>query len=482
MAASIPNKALDKIEEQLRATAMSDDVNVYFVLGMPISDIGKGTFVAHLLSALPESDAVKFDGLLNTNANGRHTARGHDDFGIYEKYNPEKRFGDERYILGGYLFREFIDLYGEYENLCFRPHFYLYFVSKLQEIWRSIGKPKNYIVEVGGTIIDYEVDVYIPPAIYHFKRELGDRCKIVLLSELGWNGEYVKTRSIQRAVEELAKRFIAPDVILAREPQHMTPCSEEERVKNEKIIAEQVEQRIGVQIPLPHIISVPFYSSENIDDLGAYYNERLGHFLSNKSQLFIGSTNEGKIQDWENSLGSDYTITSPIDSGVSITVEEGMTSLRENAEKKAVAWAKASDTVAISDDTGFFINALDGAPGVCVKRWGGAFKKELSNAELLKHIEKKLKKHEDTSAYFETVYAVAAPDGRVFSVPFQNHGYIDTSLFEEAHEKGFPLSAVFKANGRDKTWAQMTPEERADWDAPMIKEIKRILQVFTPKT
>lgn len=62
----------------------------YFVFGYPRSDIGKGTLVAQLLANTENSDAIKFDGLLNTNANGRHTASGHDDFGIYEAFNAGK--------------------------------------------------------------------------------------------------------------------------------------------------------------------------------------------------------------------------------------------------------------------------------------------------------------------------------------------------------------------------------------------------------
>lgn len=480
MSAHIPNKALEKILQKIDATALPENVTVYFVLGMPMSDIGKGTFVAHLLSLLQNADAIKFDGLLNTNANGRHTAPGHDDFGIYEKYNPDRTFGDERYILGGHLFREFIDLYGEYENLCFRPHFYSYFISKIQEIWHSIGSPEHYIIEIGGTIIDYEVDIYIPPTISYFKKKLGNRCKIVLMTELGWNGTYVKTRSLQRAVEEFGKRFMTPDIILAREPQHMPALSKDERVAHEVIVSEQVASRIGIQIPPRNIICVPFYDRERIDELGSYYRERLEDFLTDKREIFIGSTNDGKISDWKRYLNGDYIVTSPADAGISIDVEEGDTSLRENAERKAILWAKASGKVTISEDTGFFIHALNNEPGVSIKRWGGKFSKELTNTEFMQHLAESLRGQTDLTAHFETVYAVATPDGRVFSIPFVNEGHIDTSLFGEAADKGFPLSAVFKANGRSKTWAQMTPGERIAWDMPIVAEVKRIVSMLEP--
>ena len=48
----------------------SGEAIFYFVLGYPRSDIGKGTLVAQLLHEIDKSDAIKFDGLLNTNKNG----------------------------------------------------------------------------------------------------------------------------------------------------------------------------------------------------------------------------------------------------------------------------------------------------------------------------------------------------------------------------------------------------------------------------
>ena len=98
----------------------------YFVFGYPRSDIGKGTLVAQLLANTENSDAIKFDGLLNTNANGRHTASGHDDFGINEAFNAGKRWGREHYLLGGELYRDFIKEYGENENLQINPHLSMY--------------------------------------------------------------------------------------------------------------------------------------------------------------------------------------------------------------------------------------------------------------------------------------------------------------------------------------------------------------------
>ena len=477
---NVKNLAIEKLLQKVESIKFSDDTNIYFVLGMPISDIGKGTLVTHMLSILPDSDAIKYDGLLNTNANGRHTAIGHDDFGIYEKYNKDKIFRDDKYILGGQLFKEFIERYGEYENLCFRPHFYLHFVSKIKEMWINCSRPKNFIVEIGGTIIDYEVDIYVPPAIYHFKNELKDRCNIVLLSEVSYNNEYIKTRMVQRSVEELAKRFIFPDFIFAREPKNMPSPTNEGRLENEKDISQKIHERIGLNIVHQKIVCVPFYDQDQIHNLANYYRERIIKlFNQNKKRikLFIGSTNKGKITDYKICF-KDFDVVSPYDLDISLEISENSASLQENSVKKAIQWAKTSGVITIADDTGFFIPALGGKPGVSVKRWGGELEKELTNQEFTKFLQKKLENIDDTSCYFETCYTIANPEGKIYSFSLRNSGKIDKNLFDEAYLHGFPLSAVFRADGRNKTWTEMSEQEKIGWEKELVEHVKRALPLF----
>ncbi|MDR2415142.1 MAG: hypothetical protein LBD75_00565 [Candidatus Peribacteria bacterium] len=45
-----------------------------------------------------------------------------------------------------------------------------------------------------------------------------------------------------------------------------------------------------------------------------------------------------------------------------ISIEENTYSLLENSQKKALEWAKVSGLPTISEDTGFFVQALDGKP------------------------------------------------------------------------------------------------------------------------
>lgn len=195
-------------------------------------------------------------------------------------------------------------------------------------------------------------------------------------------------------------------------------------------------------------------------------------------RLFIGTKNPGKIEDWRGYL-PEAEIISYLDLGIEpVQVEEGFGSLRDNAERKALAWAGASGETTLSDDTGFFIKALGGLPGVSVKRWGGRFEEEMSDAELAAFMEKELEKVEDTSSYFETVCAIARPSGVVASFAVRYPGFIDKSLFGTSFAEGFAIGSVFKADGRRTVWHDMNMDEKRVADREMIEKIREMLRTL----
>lgn len=195
-------------------------------------------------------------------------------------------------------------------------------------------------------------------------------------------------------------------------------------------------------------------------------------------KLFIGSGNSGKISDWRQYFPT-WEIISYEDLRLDkIEVEEGITSLEENAKKKALAWAAHSGEVTLSDDTGFFINALGGFPGVSVKRWGGRFEKEMSQIELLRYLQKEIEGIDDLSCYFESAYAIADPSGRVQVFSQKLVGKLVRSFFEEGSRYNFAFGTVFKVEGIGKTWRQMTIEEKREVDREVIEKIEEIVQTF----
>ena len=279
-------------------------------------------------------------------------------------------------------------------------------------------------------------------------------------------------------MEEFAKRLIIPDILLVREPANFGKCGILEKVENEKTISEKIEERLGFEFNPKKIITVPFFEQNEIDYLGTYLRERLKPLLQKpKKQVFIGSNNQSKIADWTSYL-TNFEVFWPNKLNLKVEIEENMISLVENSQKKAKTWAKMSQMLTLSEDTGFFIPELGGLPGICVKKWGGELAKELTDTEFLTFFYNKVKGLQDLSCYFETVFSVADAKGLVQNITFQNHGRIDLSKFGNLQNPNYPLSAVFVASGRNTAWSEMTTREKIEFDKSMIDKVKTILENF----
>ncbi len=135
-------------------------------------------------------------------------------------------------------------------------------------------------------------------------------------------------------------------------------------------------------------------------------------------------------------------------------VEDGIT-LGENASKKArYVHAQMNDSYVIADDTGLFIEALDGAPGIHAARWAGP----LSTEAIMGFTLGRLRRATNRRATFRTVVAVVTPDGNMYHFEGEVAGYI---LMEPtcAPQPNMPYSSIFVPDGCVKTWAEMTIEE-----------------------
>lgn len=135
-------------------------------------------------------------------------------------------------------------------------------------------------------------------------------------------------------------------------------------------------------------------------------------------------------------------------------VEEDKDTLEGNAIKKAKELKKLVDGIVMADDTGLFVEYLDGAPGVYSARYAGEnCSYEDNNEKLLRELEGVELK--DRSAYFETVIALVVEDGSVRTVKGRCEGKIG---FERAGENGFGYDPLFIVDGYDKTFAELGDE------------------------
>ncbi len=138
-------------------------------------------------------------------------------------------------------------------------------------------------------------------------------------------------------------------------------------------------------------------------------------------------------------------------------VQEDADTLEGNALLKARALVDATGQPAIADDTGLFVDALDGAPGVFSARYAG------ENATYADNVVKLLKSLEgvgeaERTARFRTVVVVAYPKGE----PLIVEGSLGGSISDEPRgDQGFGYDPVFlPEGGGGRSLAEMSPEEK----------------------
>jgi len=138
-------------------------------------------------------------------------------------------------------------------------------------------------------------------------------------------------------------------------------------------------------------------------------------------------------------------------------VEETEETLEGNALLKARALTDATGLAAIADDTGLFIDALEGRPGVYSARYAG------ENATFADNVSKALTELDGVddarrSARFRSVIAVTYPDGTSWWVDGVLDGRI---LHSPIGENGFGYDVIFApADFGGTSLAQLSPDEK----------------------
>lgn len=138
-------------------------------------------------------------------------------------------------------------------------------------------------------------------------------------------------------------------------------------------------------------------------------------------------------------------------------VEETGSTLTENARIKARGWARVLHLPALADDTGLFVDALDGAPGVYSSRYAGPGATYADNVEKLLAELRGVERPRRT-ARFTTVAVAVRPDGTEVSAEGTVEGWITERPRGGA---GFGYDPVFvPADGDGRTFAEMTSAEK----------------------
>ena len=136
--------------------------------------------------------------------------------------------------------------------------------------------------------------------------------------------------------------------------------------------------------------------------------------------------------------------------------EETETTFVGNALLKARHAAELSGRIAIADDSGLSVTALDGAPGIFSARWAGPSK---DFAEAMAMVEERLIEtgSDDRSAWFTSALAVAWPDGPAVVVEGIVRGDL---IFPGRGTQGFGYDPIFVPTGYSQTFGEMDPAQK----------------------
>jgi XTP/dITP diphosphohydrolase len=172
-----------------------------------------------------------------------------------------------------------------------------------------------------------------------------------------------------------------------------------------------------------------------------------------RHQLVCSSANPAKVAEIAAIVG-DVVDLLPRPAGVAEVVEDADT-LEGNARLKAQALVDATGRPAVADDTGLFVDALGGRPGVRSARYAGEPADDARNrAKLVAEMQGR----GERAARFRTVALVRWPDGRELSV----EGVCEGNIIDEARgDGGFGYDSVFvPVEGDGRTFAEMPAAEK----------------------
>ena len=173
------------------------------------------------------------------------------------------------------------------------------------------------------------------------------------------------------------------------------------------------------------------------------------------ARLVVATHNPGKVRELAEILENRFQLTTAGELGLA-EPDETESTFEGNALLKARAAAQASGLVALADDSGLSVTALEGQPGIYSARWAGPDRDFGAAMARIKHRLEEAET-EDFSCWFTCALAVAWPDGPAVVV----EGRIDGTLaWPPRGERGFGYDPVFVPNGFDQTFGEMDPEKK----------------------
>jgi XTP/dITP diphosphohydrolase len=172
-----------------------------------------------------------------------------------------------------------------------------------------------------------------------------------------------------------------------------------------------------------------------------------------KTTLVFATNNAHKVEEIRKVIGDRFTIVTLKEAGILIDIPEPHDTLEANATEKSSTIHHLTKQNCFSEDTGLEVDALNGEPGVKSARYAGEGRNFQDNIDKLLE---KLNGQTNRTARFRTVISLIWHN-REYLFEGICPGYITA---EKHGTEGFGYDPVFVPDGADKTFAEMTIEEK----------------------
>jgi XTP/dITP diphosphohydrolase len=169
--------------------------------------------------------------------------------------------------------------------------------------------------------------------------------------------------------------------------------------------------------------------------------------------LIFATNNQHKVEEIRSVIGNDFNIITLKEAGIDIDIPEPHDTLEKNASEKSSVIHQLTQKNCFSEDTGLEVDALNAAPGVLSARYAGDGKNFQKNIDKLLE---NLSGISNRKAQFRTVISLILNDHEILF-----EGICKGQIIEDQKgNKGFGYDPVFIPEGSDRTFAEMTMEEK----------------------
>lgn len=200
-------------------------------------------------------------------------------------------------------------------------------------------------------------------------------------------------------------------------------------------------------------------------------------------KIVLATHNDGKLREFRDLIGPlGIEVVSAGELGLPEPEENG-TTFEENAATKADAASMATGLIALSDDSGLVVDALNGDPGVYTADWAETEDGTRDFGMAMKKVEDALQAKgvsdpKERTGRFVSVLCMRWPDGHREFFRGEADGQL---IWPPRGTSGFGYDPVFVPDGFDTTFGEMTAEQKHGWkpgDEAALSHRARAFKLF----